>query len=116
SAPNSHRRKRAGNRDVQFTRLAVRCVTTPKGAQISMNETLTEFFARVAASHGHRRKRAGEWWYPHRSLRMSKNKNFSRFLQSQNQTSLMDQLIECVPNFSEGVNMDVIRQITAEIE
>jgi glutamate formiminotransferase / formiminotetrahydrofolate cyclodeaminase len=28
----------------------------------------------------------------------------------------MDQLIECVPNFSEGVNMDVIRQITAEVE
>lgn len=26
------------------------------------------------------------------------------------------QLIECVPNFSEGVNMDVIRQITHEIE
>ncbi len=25
-------------------------------------------------------------------------------------------LIECVPNFSEGVNMDIIRQITAEIE
>jgi glutamate formiminotransferase / formiminotetrahydrofolate cyclodeaminase len=26
------------------------------------------------------------------------------------------QLIECVPNFSEGNNMDIIRQITAEIE
>jgi len=26
------------------------------------------------------------------------------------------QLIECVPNFSEGVNMDIIRQITSEIE
>ena len=28
----------------------------------------------------------------------------------------MKQLIECVPNFSEGRNMDVINQITAEIE
>ncbi|MBL7931860.1 MAG: glutamate formimidoyltransferase, partial [Bacteroidia bacterium] len=28
----------------------------------------------------------------------------------------MQQLIECVPNFSEGVNMDVINQITAEVE
>jgi glutamate formiminotransferase/formiminotetrahydrofolate cyclodeaminase len=28
----------------------------------------------------------------------------------------MEQLIECVPNFSEGVNMEVIRQITAEAE
>src|SRR6185437_13478652 len=26
------------------------------------------------------------------------------------------QLIECVPNFSEGVNPDIIRQITNEIE
>src|SRR6201747_2858878 len=26
------------------------------------------------------------------------------------------QLIECVPNFSEGVNLDIIRQITNEIE
>ena len=26
------------------------------------------------------------------------------------------QIIECVPNFSEGRNMDVIRQITAEVE
>ena len=29
---------------------------------------------------------------------------------------MTDQLIECVPNFSEGVNMETIRQITAEIE
>ena len=28
----------------------------------------------------------------------------------------MDQLIECVPNFSEGVNMDIIHRITAEVE
>lgn len=28
----------------------------------------------------------------------------------------MQQLIECVPNFSEGVNLEVINQITAEIE
>ncbi|HEY2581484.1 MAG TPA: glutamate formimidoyltransferase [Mucilaginibacter sp.] len=28
----------------------------------------------------------------------------------------MQQLIECVPNFSEGVNLDIIRQITNEIE
>jgi glutamate formiminotransferase / formiminotetrahydrofolate cyclodeaminase len=28
----------------------------------------------------------------------------------------MEQLIECVPNFSEGVSMDIIRQITAEVE
>ena len=28
----------------------------------------------------------------------------------------MRQLIECVPNFSEGCNMDVIQQITDEIE
>lgn len=29
---------------------------------------------------------------------------------------MTDQLIECVPNFSEGVNMETIRQITSEIE
>src|SRR6201996_2417916 len=28
----------------------------------------------------------------------------------------MKKLIECVPNFSEGVNMDIIRQITHEVE
>jgi glutamate formiminotransferase / formiminotetrahydrofolate cyclodeaminase len=28
----------------------------------------------------------------------------------------MEQLIECVPNFSEGVNLEVIRQITGEVE
>jgi glutamate formiminotransferase/formiminotetrahydrofolate cyclodeaminase len=28
----------------------------------------------------------------------------------------MQQLIECVPNFSEGVNLDIIRQITNDIE
>ena len=28
----------------------------------------------------------------------------------------MKQIIECVPNFSEGRNMEVIRQITGEIE
>lgn len=28
----------------------------------------------------------------------------------------MDQLIECVPNFSEGSDMNLIGQITAEIE
>ena len=28
----------------------------------------------------------------------------------------MSQLIECVPNFSEGVNLDIIKQITNEIE
>src|ERR1700743_1800037 len=28
----------------------------------------------------------------------------------------MTKLIECVPNFSEGVNLDIIRQITDEIE
>src|ERR1700761_1780516 len=28
----------------------------------------------------------------------------------------MKQLIECVPNFSEGVNMDIIKQITDEVE
>ena len=28
----------------------------------------------------------------------------------------MQQLIECVPNFSEGVNLDIIKQITSEIE
>jgi glutamate formiminotransferase / formiminotetrahydrofolate cyclodeaminase len=28
----------------------------------------------------------------------------------------MQQLIECVPNFSEGINMNIIQQITAEIE
>src|ERR1700735_4099193 len=28
----------------------------------------------------------------------------------------MQQLIECVPNFSEGVNLDIIKQITDEIE
>jgi glutamate formiminotransferase/formiminotetrahydrofolate cyclodeaminase len=28
----------------------------------------------------------------------------------------MTKLIECVPNFSEGVNLDIIRQITSEIE
>jgi len=28
----------------------------------------------------------------------------------------MQQLIECVPNFSEGNDMTVIRQITVEIE
>lgn len=29
---------------------------------------------------------------------------------------MTDQLIECVPNFSEGINVEVIRQITSEIE
>lgn len=29
---------------------------------------------------------------------------------------MISQLIECVPNFSEGMNMETIRQITAEIE
>ena len=28
----------------------------------------------------------------------------------------MKQLIECVPNFSEGVDMDVIRRITDQVE
>jgi len=28
----------------------------------------------------------------------------------------MEQLVECVPNFSEGVDLNIIRQITAEIE
>lgn len=28
----------------------------------------------------------------------------------------MNQLIECVPNFSEGVNLDIIKQITNEVE
>ena len=28
----------------------------------------------------------------------------------------MNQLIECVPNFSEGVNLDIIKQITDEVE
>ncbi|WP_295671577.1 glutamate formimidoyltransferase [uncultured Mucilaginibacter sp.] len=28
----------------------------------------------------------------------------------------MTKLIECVPNFSEGVNLDIIKQITAEVE
>ena len=28
----------------------------------------------------------------------------------------MKQIIECVPNFSEGINMDIIKQITNEIE
>src|SRR5437868_3508372 len=28
----------------------------------------------------------------------------------------MKQLIECVPNFSEGVNLDIIKQITDEVE
>ena len=28
----------------------------------------------------------------------------------------MQQLIECVPNFSEGRNMNIINQITSEIE
>jgi glutamate formiminotransferase/formiminotetrahydrofolate cyclodeaminase len=28
----------------------------------------------------------------------------------------MKQLIECVPNFSEGINLDIIRQITNEVE
>ena len=28
----------------------------------------------------------------------------------------MNQLIECVPNFSEGVNLDIIKQITSEVE
>src|ERR1700710_2118140 len=28
----------------------------------------------------------------------------------------MTKLIECVPNFSEGVNLDIIKQITNEIE
>src|SRR5258707_7135770 len=28
----------------------------------------------------------------------------------------MTKLIECVPNFSEGVNLDIIRQITNEVE
>src|SRR3984885_1467028 len=28
----------------------------------------------------------------------------------------MTQLIECVPNFSEGVNLDIIKQITNEVE
>ena len=28
----------------------------------------------------------------------------------------MKQLIECVPNISEGRNMDIINQVTAEIE
>ena len=28
----------------------------------------------------------------------------------------MKQIIECVPNFSEGRDMDLIRQLTAEIE
>ena len=28
----------------------------------------------------------------------------------------MNQLIECVPNFSEGVNLDIIKEITSEIE
>jgi glutamate formiminotransferase/formiminotetrahydrofolate cyclodeaminase len=28
----------------------------------------------------------------------------------------MQQLIECVPNFSEGINLDIIRQITNEVE
>src|ERR1700744_5219261 len=28
----------------------------------------------------------------------------------------MTKLIECVPNFSEGVNMDIIKQITDEVE
>ncbi len=28
----------------------------------------------------------------------------------------MEKIIECVPNFSEGRDMDLIRQITAEIE
>ena len=29
---------------------------------------------------------------------------------------MQKQIIECVPNFSEGRNMDVIKQITDEIE
>src|ERR1700735_5349448 len=28
----------------------------------------------------------------------------------------MTKLIECVPNFSEGVNLDIIKQITNEVE
>ena len=28
----------------------------------------------------------------------------------------MKKIIECVPNFSEGRNMEIIQQITAEIE
>jgi glutamate formiminotransferase/formiminotetrahydrofolate cyclodeaminase len=28
----------------------------------------------------------------------------------------MNKLIECVPNFSEGVNLDIIKQITNEVE
>src|SRR3569832_41549 len=28
----------------------------------------------------------------------------------------MTKLIECVPNFSEGVNLDIIKQITSEVE
>src|SRR5580693_8736249 len=28
----------------------------------------------------------------------------------------MTKLIECVPNFSEGVNLDIIKQITDEVE
>src|SRR5258708_39442694 len=28
----------------------------------------------------------------------------------------MNQIIECVPNFSEGVNLDIIKQITNEVE
>ncbi|GBL35122.1 hypothetical protein EMGBS15_07170 [Filimonas sp.] len=29
---------------------------------------------------------------------------------------MQKQLIECVPNFSEGINMDIINKITDEIE
>lgn len=43
---------------------------------------------------------------------------FSLFLATQNiiEQLIMKQLIECVPNFSEGQDMNIIRQITAEIE
>ena len=35
---------------------------------------------------------------------------------SKDKTAMKQQLIECVPNFSEGNDMSVIKQITSEIE
>lgn len=41
---------------------------------------------------------------------------FKLFSQPENNTIMQQQLIECVPNFSEGCNLDIIKKITDEIE
>lgn len=41
--------------------------------------------------------------------------SFKNYILQEN-SSLMEQLIECVPNFSEGVDLGIIKQITDQVE